>query len=136
VFAPSTRADWGHEMLRETPIANLWGIFLMLTVGWMPGYLVFNATGPAKYRGKNANHFSPSAVFFKAEEYWLIVQTDIMFISAVALLGYAMTVFGFQTVAFFYLLPYMITNLHLVLITYLQHTGIPTLHIFTTFIHE
>jgi hypothetical protein len=32
-------------MLRETPVAQAWGIFVMLTVGWMPGYLVFNATG-------------------------------------------------------------------------------------------
>ena len=81
-------------MLRETPIANLWGIFVMLSVGWMPGYLVFNATGPVKYRGKNANHFSPSAVFFKPDEYWLIVQTDIAFFACVGLLGYAIYTFG------------------------------------------
>jgi len=66
-------------MLRESPIAQAWGIIIMLTVGWMPGYLVWNFTGPAKYRGKNANHFSPNAVFFKPEEYWLIVQSDICF---------------------------------------------------------
>ena len=81
-------------MLRETPIANLWGLFVMLSVGWMPGYLVFNATGPVKYRGKNANHFSPSAVFFKPDEYWLIVQTDIAFFACVGLLGYAIYTFG------------------------------------------
>jgi omega-6 fatty acid desaturase / acyl-lipid omega-6 desaturase (Delta-12 desaturase) len=60
----------------------------------MPGYLLFNATGPAKYRGKNANHFSPTAVFFKPEEYWLIVQTDIAFFSAVALIAYGIYAFG------------------------------------------
>jgi omega-6 fatty acid desaturase / acyl-lipid omega-6 desaturase (Delta-12 desaturase) len=60
----------------------------------MPGYLVFNATGPSKYRGKNANHFSPSAVFFKPDEYWLIVQTDIAFFSAVALLAGCVATFG------------------------------------------
>ena len=42
VFAPATRSDWANEMLRETPIAQAWGIFVMLSVGWMPGYLVFN----------------------------------------------------------------------------------------------
>jgi len=31
---------------------------------------------------------------------------------------------GFQNVAFYYLIPYMITNYHLVLITYLQHTDV------------
>lgn len=66
----------------------------MLTVGWMPGYLVFNATGPKKYRGKNANHFSPYAAFFKPDERTLIVQSDIAFFMAVALLGYCIHVFG------------------------------------------
>jgi len=124
VFAPSTRADWANEMLRESPLAQVWGIFIMLTVGWLPGYLVFNATGPSKYRGKNANHFSPTAAFFKPEEYWLIVQTDVAFFLAVALLGFCIYTFGFTTVACFYLLPYMIVNYHLVLITYLQHTDV------------
>jgi omega-6 fatty acid desaturase (delta-12 desaturase) len=76
-------------MLRESPIAQAWGIIIMLTVGWMPGYLVFNFTGPEKYRGKNANHFSPTAAFFKKEDYWLIVQTDIAFFAAVGLLAAA-----------------------------------------------
>lgn len=124
VFAPSTRSDWGNEMLRETPIAQAWGIILMLTVGWMPGYLVFNATGPGKYRGQNVNHFSPTAAFFSAEEYWMIVQSDIAFFAAVALLGYCIATFGFAAVASFYLVPYAITNYHLVLITYLQHTDV------------
>mmetsp|Transcript_30703 Transcript_30703/g.42035 ORF Transcript_30703/g.42035 Transcript_30703/m.42035 type:complete len:459 (+) Transcript_30703:107-1483(+) len=124
VFAPATRSMWGNEMLRESPIAQLWGIFVMLSVGWMPGYLVYNATGPVKYRGKNANHFSPTAAFFKEDEYWLIVQTDIAFFAAVSLLGYCVYNFGFLAVATYYLLPYMVTNLFLVLITYLQHTDV------------
>jgi omega-6 fatty acid desaturase (delta-12 desaturase) len=124
VFAPSTRDDWKHEMLRETPLAQIYGIVLMLTVGWMPGYLLFNATGPAKYRNKNANHFSPTAVFFDKKDYWLIVQTDIMFFLAVSLLAFSIYTFGFMTVGAFYLIPYMIVNYHLVLITYLQHTDV------------
>jgi len=124
VFAPATRADWANEMLRETPIAQAWGIFIMLTVGWMPGYLVFNATGPAKYKGKNANHFSPTAAFFEPKEFWLIVQTDIAFFMAVGLLAYCIARFGFLNVACYYLIPYTITNYHLVLITYLQHTDV------------
>ena len=94
VFIPSTRSDWGAEMLRESPIASAWGLFVMLTVGWMPGYLVFNATGPKKYRGKNANHFSPSAAFFDPKDYWLIVQSDIGFFVAVGLLAFAIHTFG------------------------------------------
>lgn len=84
-------------MLRETPLAQVWGIIVMLTVGWMPGYLVFNATGPAKYRGKNANHFSPSAEFFEDKERHLIVQTDIAFFSVVALLAHCIYTYSFKT---------------------------------------
>jgi omega-6 fatty acid desaturase (delta-12 desaturase) len=120
VFAPSTRSDWGLSMLRETPLAHLWGIVLMLTVGWMPGYLVFNATGPGeffircfvasliflyldsslflviieKYRGKNANHFSPTAEFFRPEDYNLVVQSDIAFFMALGLFFYSIFTFG------------------------------------------
>ena len=110
-------------MLRETPFAQCFGIFLMLTVGWMPGYLVFGITGPSKYKGENVNHFSPSAVFFTKEERMLIVQTDIAFFSVVAAVIYASYTYGFGNVAFYYLLPLMVTNYHLVLITYLQHTA-------------
>mmetsp|Transcript_7991 Transcript_7991/g.11920 ORF Transcript_7991/g.11920 Transcript_7991/m.11920 type:complete len:429 (+) Transcript_7991:111-1397(+) len=124
VFCPSTRSDWANEMLRETPISQFVGIFLMLTVGWMPGYLIWNATGPAKYRGKNANHFSPTAVFFSESDYWLIVQSDICFFSAVVLLAATIYHFGFVNVWCYYLVPYMVVNYHLVLITYLQHTDV------------
>ena len=75
----------------------------MLTVGWMPGYLVFNATGPAKYRGKNANHFSPTADFFEPKDYWLIVQTDIAFFTALAATVYAVYTFGKLIYCHFYL---------------------------------
>lgn len=124
VFAPATRADWGKEMLRETPLAMAWGIILMLTVGWMPGYLILNMTGPAKYKGKNVNHFSPTAVFFKEEEYWMVVQSDIGFFMAVALFVGCIYNFGFYTVGAYYGIPYVIANYHLVLITYLQHTDV------------
>ena len=123
VFAPSTR-DEMNDMLRETPLAQVIGIFLMLTVGWMPGYLVFGFTGPKKYRGQNVNHFSPTAAFFKPEEYPLIVQTDVAYFSVVGLLAYCVYSFGFGNVAYFYLIPWMVVNYHLVLITYLQHTDV------------
>ncbi len=93
VFVPFTKSDWGNEMLREAPIAQAWGIFLMLVVGW-PGYLLINATGPPKYRGKPANHFDPNAVFFKKDEYWLIVQSDICFFMALGLVIYSCLKFG------------------------------------------
>lgn len=124
VFCPSTRSDWGNEMLRETPVAQWFGIFKMLVFGWWPGYLIFNATGPAKYRGKDASHLSPTAAFVEKKDYWLVVQSDIALFIAFGALVYAIHTFGFQTVCAYYLIPEMIVNLHLVLITYLQHTDV------------
>ena len=94
------------------------------TVGWLPGYLVFNATGPLKYKGKNASHFSPTAEFVPANERHLIVQSNIAFALACAALGYACYAFGFMAVLRMYFVPYLIVNFHLVLITYLQHTDV------------
>lgn len=125
VFAPSTRADWAKDLLRDTPFAQGLGLVIMLTVGkhraaqflsqkkitviltsqlttrhdiynvgWMPGYLIMNMTGPKKYRGKNANHFSPTAAFFKPEEYWLIVQTNVAFFMAASLISFCIYTFG------------------------------------------
>ena len=97
------------------------------TVGWMPGYLVFNATGPKKYVGKNANHFSPTAAFFKPEEFYLIVQTDIAFALAVSLLSFSFYKLGllyFVLNKSFIYSKYMHTN---ILYTYIYiHTYILT----------
>ena len=78
--------------------------------GWMPGYLVMNMTGPKKYRGKNANHFSPSAVFFKPEEYWLIVQTNVAFTLAVALFAFCIYTYGTNSLT---LLPHCTASIDL-----------------------
>ena len=40
VFAPYTRSDMVGHALRESPIAAVIGVVVMLTIGWMPGYLV------------------------------------------------------------------------------------------------
>lgn len=124
VFSPALRSDFKTpEMLRETPIANLWGMFLMLTAGW-PAYLTMNLSGPHKYRGKNANHFSPTAEFFKKEEAGIVAQSVAAWMVAVAILAKSIQSFGFSTVAAYYLIPYLIVNYHLVLITFLQHTDV------------
>ena len=67
---------------------------LCIIKGWMPGYLIMNMTGPSKYKGKNVNHFSPTATFFKPEEYWLIVQSNIAFAMALGLLSFCIYTFG------------------------------------------
>jgi omega-6 fatty acid desaturase (delta-12 desaturase) len=93
VFCPSTRHDWKTEMLRETPISQAIGIIIMLTVGW-PGYLLFNVTGPVKYREKSHSHFNPWAVFFREEDFFLIIQSDIAFFTVLGGLIYSFYTYG------------------------------------------
>lgn len=70
VFCPAVRSESGKspkaeediaEVVHEAPLVQVFWILIMLTVGWMPGYLVFNATGPSKYRGFAKSHFNPWA---------------------------------------------------------------------------
>ena len=61
---------------------------------------------------------------FSKDQYWQIVQSDIGFLFAFALLCYSIYTFGISLVTAHYLVPYMIANYHLVLITYLQHTDV------------
>lgn len=124
VFAPSTRKDFEGFDLRETPLAQAYGIIIMLTVGWLPGYLVWNFTGPEKYRGKNANHFSSESVLFDDADRPLVRSSIAWWIGAASILGGCFYQFGFRDVMLYYWLPLMITNYHLVLITYLQHTDV------------
>ncbi|KAE9349791.1 hypothetical protein PF008_g6741 [Phytophthora fragariae] len=49
VFVPVTRsvlASFWNETLEDSPLYQLYRIASMLSVGWMPGNLFFNATGP------------------------------------------------------------------------------------------
>lgn len=130
VFVPLTLSEWKKNNdeatndARPTFFSHITGICIMFTVGWMPGYLVLNATGPSKYYGKDANHFSPSAVFFNEDEKKLVIQSDIAFAICLGSLFYAIYTFSFLPVVYFYIIPYMIMNYYLVLITYLQHTDV------------
>ena len=125
VFVPPTRSRveplW-QEMLEESPLFNFVRMLGFLFVGLLPLYLVFNFSGPLKYKGKNANHFSPSAVIFLPKQRNEIIVSDIVYFAWVATLVYLCYAYSFTTVFFYYGVPQLITNYHLVLITFLQHT--------------
>jgi len=124
VFAPKARDDLVHEIIEHSPLYNAIKIFGMLTVGWMPAYLLFNATGPKKYEGKINDHFNPKSEIFSSRDYWDIVSSDLGFGLAIGILAYCINVFGIFDVTRYYLIPYMIVNFYLVLITFLQHTDV------------
>jgi len=123
VFLPATRSDFAAEMIEETPIASLIGMFNMLFFGW-PLYLTINIAGPKKYKDVSPNsHFHPRSKLFQDRDYNDIVISDVVFFAAFGGLCWAIYSFGFSTVLFYYIVPYLIVNYHLVLITYLQHTA-------------
>ncbi|DAZ92563.1 TPA: hypothetical protein N0F65_012793 [Lagenidium giganteum] len=125
VFVPVSKsvyaATW-TEHLEDSPLYNLYGIVMMLSVGWMPGYLFFNATGPAKYNNQAKSHFNPYAAMFNDRERWMVVLSDIFFGGAVVGLAWLTYQYSLVTMIKFYFVPYLIVNAFLVLITYLQHT--------------
>lgn len=99
-------------------------MIVMLVFGWMPGYLFFNASGPKKYKNVSHSHFNPYSALFKADDRLDIVISDIGFGLVIAGLIYATQIYGGMNVIFHYVIPYMLVNYHLVLITYLQHTDV------------
>lgn len=125
VFVPVSRsvyaASW-VENVEDSPLYNAYKIFLMLAIGWMPGYLFFNATGPSKYAGKPKSHFNPWAVMFNDRERWMVVLSDVFFGGVLAAVVWLVYQFSFVAMFKFYFVPYFIVNGYLVLITYLQHT--------------
>ncbi|CAG7833707.1 unnamed protein product [Allacma fusca] len=125
VFVPPTRSRvtpiW-VEMLEDSPIYNFFRMIGILIIGLLPLYLVFNFSGPQKYKGKNANHFSPSAVIFLPKQRKEIIISDIVYFTWVGLICYLCYEHSLTNVFFYYGMPQIITNYHLVLVTFLQHT--------------
>lgn len=87
-----------------------------------PLYLTFNATGPPKYKGKQASHFLPSSAIFQPRDYLDILVSVLALAAMFTFLGYLTLLFGLKAIVVYYGIPYLIVNYHLVLITYLQHT--------------
>jgi omega-6 fatty acid desaturase (delta-12 desaturase) len=124
VFVPTKLSELTKDMLKESPLYNAFLIVLMVSVGWMPGYLFINATGPRKYRDKAKSHFNPYSALFEEEDFWYVVLSDLGMLAALSCIFGGIYLFGLKAFFCFYLIPYMIVNYHLVLITYLQHTDV------------
>ena len=125
VFVPVNRSvissSW-DETFEDSPLYQLYRIVNMLVIGWNPGYLFFNATGPTKYAGKACSHFNPYSAMYSARERWLIVLSDVFLVLMLSVLALLVHTFSVDTMVKFYLVPYFVVNAYLVLITFLQHT--------------
>jgi len=94
-----------------------------LTVGWFM-YLFFNTTSHPTPGW--ANHFMPNSPIFMKKERHLIILSDIG-VCAMLYLVYSLSqTYTFAWMLKMYIVPYLIVNFWLVLITLLQHTD-PTL---------
>ncbi|CCI41531.1 unnamed protein product [Albugo candida] len=111
-----------NEALEHSSLYNIYGITITLTMGWIPGYLFFNASGPKKYEGKAKSHFNPFAVMFNDRERSMVVLSDVALVFTLLLLGLYTFYTSFGSLLAYYGIPYLIVNGYLVLITYLQHT--------------
>jgi hypothetical protein len=93
----------------------------MLLFGW-PAYLAVNAAGPAKHAGKPNSHFSPLSNLFTREDARDVLVSVLGLVLAAAGIALAVREWGALQVAAYYGVPYLVVNMFLVLITYLQHT--------------
>jgi omega-6 fatty acid desaturase (delta-12 desaturase) len=132
VFVPKTRSSVGlppkaedpedgetHSLLEEAPLALLFRLVLQFTLGW-PGYLLLNLSG--QEYGRWTSHFHIQSPIFQPHQAWDVIVSDFGMAAMIAGLVYASTVTSLLTVTKYYIVPYLIVNFWLVLITYLQHT--------------
>lgn len=78
--------------------------------------------------GPGTNHFNPYAKLFTERDFWDVVVSDIGIFTVLGGLGAAVAKYGGMNVLFYYFLPYMFTNMWLVLYTYLQHSDPLVMH--------
>jgi omega-6 fatty acid desaturase (delta-12 desaturase) len=125
VFVPPKESAKLKEAVMESPIVTAFYIFVMFSAGW-PAYLIMNVAGQ-KYN-RRANHFEPSSPVFRKDEKADVLLSDLGIVMMISALGYASYQYTFANVFFWYGVPYLMTNMWLVIITYLQHTDVNVPH--------
>jgi len=96
----------------------------MQLTGWY-AYLFFNLLGSPAYPS-GTNHIFPSSPLFMETDRNSIIISNISVGTMLALLYRFSSLYGFAALTKLYIIPYMITNHWIVLITFLQHTD-PTI---------
>jgi len=135
-FVPRTRSDYGlppennatpidySEAFEDAPIFILARMLFMQLTGWY-AYLFFNLLGSPAYPS-GTNHIFPSSPLFMETDRNSIIISNISVGTMLALLYRFSSLYGFAALTKLYIIPYMITNHWIVLITFLQHTD-PTI---------
>ncbi|KAJ9514717.1 hypothetical protein QJQ45_028402 [Haematococcus lacustris] len=103
----------------KTPVYRALHIAFMSLLGW-PSYLFFNAAG--RHYDRWANHFDPFSPIFSKKERVEVLYSDIALGLVLTGLGLLWKTFGFMWLLKMYIIPYLVVNHWLVMITFLQHT--------------
>jgi len=131
VFVPEVRdasfeadndEDGGILSSLKGTISRIFNIVIMMVLGW-PLYLSFNATGHGSYpKGTWVNHFLPTSPIFAEKERALIVLSDLGLVGVFLVLYRIASLYSFLWLLKIYVIPLLVVNFFLVLITFLQHT--------------
>lgn len=119
VFVPYTRSEFGDFPSPLSVASRCVNIFKMLVFGW-PAYLITHVTG--KRYGAPTSHVNPWCPLFLKKDFWNVILSDVAIFGVLFTIGYSIATFGFTAVFNVYIVPYLIVNMWLVLITDLQHT--------------
>ncbi|KAI0037035.1 fatty acid conjugase [Vararia minispora EC-137] len=135
-YVPRTREDYKlppepvaqafdyHDVFEETPLYTLCRMILMQIFGWQ-SYLLFNTLGSPMYP-EGTNHFSPNSPLFKDHQRTSIAISNVgLTAMACALYAYAEAV-GTSAFVRIYLIPYLLANHWIVMLTFLHHSD-PTI---------
>lgn len=120
-WVPSTaNPDKKSVKIAKTPFGTIKRITLIALAGWY-SYLFLNATGAKQNMG--ASHFNPFArSLFKKKDVQYVRMSNVGVVAGVAAVAYAILQYGFFEVWRVYIVPQMIANFYLCMITFMQHT--------------
>ncbi|KAK1220660.1 hypothetical protein PQX77_016616 [Marasmius sp. AFHP31] len=131
-YVPRTRKDYGlppeahaasrdyHEIFEETPIYTLARMMFMQLLGWQV-YLLTDISGSPRHP-TGTNHFLPTSPLFKAKDRKGIIASNlgISFMTSVLYLWSKHV--GVAMFVKLYLVPYILLNHWIVMLTYLHHS--------------
>ncbi|KAJ3567933.1 hypothetical protein NP233_g6047 [Leucocoprinus birnbaumii] len=135
-YVPRTRSEYNlppqgkaqpmdyEEIFEEMPLFTLGRMVLMQLLG-MQSYLLHNSMGSPMYP-PGTNHFSPSSPLFKPHERRGIIASDIGLGVMACLLGMFYNHVGLAAFVKLYVVPYLLANHWIVMLTYLHHSD-PTI---------
>ncbi|THH19426.1 hypothetical protein EUX98_g8782 [Antrodiella citrinella] len=115
----ATKIDY-EDMFGDTPLYILGRLVLQQILGW-PAYLIDNTLGNRSYPHWT-NHFSPYSVLFKPKERLLIAMSDVGVLYMALHLWRWTQVVGVTSFLKLYLIPWLLSNHWLVMLTFLHHS--------------